>query len=155
MRIREMNLDGVRKPPIIPSPSGGLKGRLGTVADWELAARMACFSGPELARQCHVSLRHLQRHFRENYGLKLRQWLNQLRLTRAFHLIREGARVKEVAFTLGYKQLSHFSREFKLYHGMTPSTLQAESTHSEDGEAALRDNGIQLSISPSDRNQRY
>jgi AraC-like DNA-binding protein len=28
--------------------------------------------------------------------------------------------VKEVAFALGYKQVSHFSRQFKQFHGVSP-----------------------------------
>ena len=46
-------------------------------------------------------------------------------LKKAFELIASGLSVKEASFRLGYKQLSHLSREFKRFHGVAPSELPA------------------------------
>ena len=53
-------------------------------------------------------------------------WLTSVRLREAGDRIRAGGRVKEVALDLGYKQLSHFSREFKRAYGLPPSSMAAE-----------------------------
>lgn len=108
---------------MLPPPVPFATGRLRRVTDWEALAKDSYYSSQQLAALCDVSLRHLQRHFKNHYALQLGAWLSELRLAHAYQLLLEGRRVKEVAFSLGFKQLSHFSREFKRYHGITPSTL--------------------------------
>jgi AraC-like DNA-binding protein len=46
-----------------------------------------------------------------------------VRLNEAAHRVRAGHSVKNVAFDLGYKQLSHFSRDFKRAYGAPPSRV--------------------------------
>jgi AraC-like DNA-binding protein len=91
--------------------------------NWEKLAKEAQYKPSSLARACGVSLRTLQRHFSDKYSLTISSWLTSVRLREAYERIMAGARVKEVAFDLGYKQLSHFSREFKRFHGIAPSYL--------------------------------
>ena len=79
---------------------------------------------PDLARVCHVSLRTLQRHFRKHYNKTLSEWVRELRLDRARALLTTAESVKYVAFELGYKQPSHFTRDFKDRFGVPPSTLR-------------------------------
>ncbi|MHB8522254.1 MAG: helix-turn-helix domain-containing protein [Limisphaerales bacterium] len=100
------------------------KGRLAHISDWENVAQRAVYSPSQVARLCQVLLRHLQRHFRDVYGLKLGSWLSALRLWRALLALHSQQSVKAVAYALGYKQGSHFSREFKKYHGIRPSLVQ-------------------------------
>ena len=97
--------------------------RLKTVQEWEALAQNAQYRANELASLCQVSLRTLQRHFRANYGLTVSKWLRDIRLREAYGKLIQGAMVKEAAFDLGYKQLSHFSRDFKDYFGVSPSFL--------------------------------
>jgi len=91
-------------------------------------ARTAGFKTTRLAEVAGVSLRTLQRHFRAEYGITVSEWLKQVRLREASQRIRAGDRVKAVAMDLGYKQLSHFSREFKRAYGLPPSRVPA-ATH--------------------------
>lgn len=105
-----------------------LRGKFKFIDNWESQAAECCFNASNLAARCDVSLRHLQRHFQQQYGLKLQKWLNELRLSKAYELLREANSVKEVTFELGYKQVSHFSREFKRYHGIPPSLVVREGT---------------------------
>ena len=49
------------------------------------------------------------------------EWLDELRMWEAFRMLCGGAAVKEVAFSLSFKQVSHFSRAFTQYHGFCPS----------------------------------
>jgi len=79
----------------------------------------------ELARACHVSVRTLQRHFQKHYDLTVSEWLHELRLEQARHQLATAESVKAVAYTLGYKRPSHFTRDFKEYYGMPPSAWRA------------------------------
>ena len=51
--------------------------------------------------------------------------------------------VKVVAFDLGFKQVSHFSREFKRYHGLSP---KAFLDHSAQKVASLKINGAKENL---------
>jgi AraC-like DNA-binding protein len=76
-----------------------------------------------LARLCHVSLRTLQRRFAENYGMTISDWMRQIRLAKAYARVVAGESIKAVAYDLGFKQLSHFSRVFKEVHGVPPTLV--------------------------------
>jgi AraC-like DNA-binding protein len=99
-------------------PNKGLTDR-----EWLRLARSSRFRATELANSLGVSLRTLERHFRARFGLTVSEWLKSIRLAEASARIRSGERIKEVAFALGYKQLSHFSREFKRAHGKPPTQM--------------------------------
>ncbi|MBI4324332.1 MAG: helix-turn-helix transcriptional regulator [Chloroflexi bacterium] len=101
--------------------------RISRVRHWESLARQARYRDRELARLCKVSLRQLQRHFQEVFGLKLHGWLSELRQCDALRILEEEKTVKEVAFQLGYTFAQHFSRDFKRFHGLTPSAYQNRS----------------------------
>ena len=96
---------------------------LGDVRDWDGLARQAKYRAGELAGICQISLRTLERHFRKQYNLKVGRWLKELRMSDAYQKLQQGDSVKEVAFDLGYKQHSHFSRDFKNRFGVSPSFL--------------------------------
>ncbi len=99
------------------------RGRLQRIAAWESLATKACYSGVALARISGVSLRHLQRHIRARYAMTLGDWLNALRLRHSYQRLSEGLTTKEAAFSLGFKQVSHFSRSFKRQYGFSPSNV--------------------------------
>jgi transcriptional regulator GlxA family with amidase domain len=88
-------------------------------------AQKAGYRARELAEVCQTSLRTLERHFQKHYGVTVSEWLRELRLKQAYSLLQTGKSVKEVAFEHGYKQVSHFSREFKSHFGVSPSLLSA------------------------------
>jgi AraC-like DNA-binding protein len=94
------------------------------ITTWESLAVKANYQPLRLARLCQVSLRTVQRHIRREYNITLAAWLNAARLDKARDRLASGERVKQVAFDLGYKQLSHFSRVFKERFGVSPRFLQ-------------------------------
>jgi len=111
-----------------PLPPGGQssaipKGRLQRITDWEAIAVQACYSSTALAQYCGVSVRHLQRHIRSTQGQNLGNWLNKLRIQHSYAKLSTGCTVKETAYSLGFKQVSHFSRLFKKHYGFSPSTV--------------------------------
>ncbi len=67
-----------------------------------------------------VSVRQLQRYFLDEIGRTPKAWLNEQRMIAARKLLFEGQSVKAVAIQLGFKQASHFCREFKRSYRMTP-----------------------------------
>ena len=102
-----------------------MRSRLSRVSNWEGLAEEAGYNVKKLAERCGVSRRQLERFFPSATGKTPQQWLNYLRQQKAFQLIASSQSVKEVSIRLGYKQSSHFSREFKRFHGVPPSELLA------------------------------
>jgi AraC family transcriptional regulator len=88
---------------------------------WEELAETARFDARELARLCRVSTRQLERDLRRQLGRTPQDWLNERRIIAAERLLISGLQVKAVAFELGFKQASHFCRQFKSWRRMTPS----------------------------------
>src|SRR4051812_9493487 len=108
---------------------------------WDVLAHAAGYRPAELAQVCGVSLRTLQRHFRKSYNMTVREWLRASRLQSAYGRIKAGEPIKRVAIELGYKQLSHFSRDFKREFGMAPRYLDggaAESKRCSDAAVCIK-----------------
>jgi AraC-like DNA-binding protein len=88
---------------------------------WEELAETAHYDANQLAKLCGVSTRQLQRYFHNNLHRSPQNWLNERRLQAAQALLLSGESVKKVALDLGFKQTSHFCRQFKNRNKMTPS----------------------------------
>jgi len=89
--------------------------------DWEKLAVVACYDARELARLSRVSVRQLQRDFKRTLDRTPQDWLNEQRVIAARAMLAAGVPVKRVAIELGFKQSSHFCRQFKAFSLMTPS----------------------------------
>ena len=85
----------------------------------------------DLAALCQISLRTLERHFQKNYGVTVSKWMRDLRLSKSYETLKQGKSVKEAAYDHGYKQVSHFSREFKNHFGISPSMLLTRNSPAE------------------------
>jgi AraC-like DNA-binding protein len=59
-------------------------------------------------------------------GLRAHEWMRQLRQSEAVLLLGKLGSVKATAFQLGYKQPSHFSVQFKSFHGISPSEFLSD-----------------------------
>lgn len=101
-----------------------MRSRLNLVKDWPGLTISANYRIDKLAKNCGVSPRQLERFFHQELGKSPREWLTEARLTQAMTCLKEGSTVKETSFNLGYKQVSHFSREFKRFHGLSPAEVQ-------------------------------
>jgi AraC-like DNA-binding protein len=78
-------------------------------------------SGSRLAERLGISQRYLQRLL-EATGKTFTEHVNELRLDRAFLLLSGGAnkRVSDIAFQVGYTDLTNFYRHFRSRFGDTP-----------------------------------
>ncbi len=78
----------------------------------------------ELADALYVSLRTLERGLALTLGCSPRQLILAVKMREAFRLLRQGARVGEVADRLGFASAFHFSRRFKDFYHVAPSELR-------------------------------
>ncbi|MBI4327592.1 MAG: helix-turn-helix transcriptional regulator [Chloroflexi bacterium] len=92
---------------------------------WLMLARESGYSVRGLAIKHHVTVRHLDRYFQEHFGRPPKELLNEQRMIDARALLLEADSIKQVAAQLGFKQPSHFCREFKRCYEMTPSQFIA------------------------------
>jgi AraC-like DNA-binding protein len=95
--------------------------RLDKFQDWEGMVQHSNWCAAALAKQCRVSVRTLERYFRQKMGRSPKAWLDEQRQRKAVELLSRGLSVKETAICLGYKHSTHFSREFKKYWGLCPT----------------------------------
>ncbi|MES2036678.1 MAG: helix-turn-helix domain-containing protein [Pseudomonadota bacterium] len=78
-----------------------------------------------LADSCAMSESHFSREFRKAVGLPPHQYVMKLRLERASLALLEGdARIIDIAFSLGFNNVSHFSRAFAMRFGLPPANFR-------------------------------
>ncbi len=105
--------------------------RLDRIEDWDEELRRANWNAAQLAQNCEVGEWELRHYVRVKFGPGLHDWIIGKRMKLAGILVREMS-VKQAALTLGYTQVSHFSRQFKAFYGISPSRLRTEGgTHGE------------------------
>lgn len=75
----------------------------------------------ELAREAGMSQSKLSRLFRQEYGTTVFTYLRNIRLDLATQMLSQGMTVTETALSVGYENLSHFSKLFKMRFGKIPS----------------------------------
>lgn len=92
------------------------------VRDVEFWARTIQDRGYRARHLCAAvgcSQRQLQRYTRAVFGLSPQALVNEFRLAVAPALLIKHRLAKEVAFELGFRQASHFSRAFKIKYGVS------------------------------------
>ena len=75
----------------------------------------------DLAREAGMSQSKLSRLFRLEYGTTVFNYLRNTRLDLAAQMLSQGMTVTETAFSVGYENLSHFTKMFKMRFGRLPS----------------------------------
>lgn len=75
----------------------------------------------EIAAKLGYSPNHCNRAFRQIYGLPPRQYLSDLIIRHAkLMLLDNSLSVENIAHRLGYRDVSHFSKQFKRWTGLPP-----------------------------------
>ncbi|MEX0605107.1 MAG: AraC family transcriptional regulator [Marinobacter sp.] len=84
-----------------------------------------------LAKQCHMSRQTLYRRLKKE-GLGFHELVEQVRKDKALRYV-AGDRyaLGEIAFLLGFSELSAFSRAFKRWTGVAPAQYRAQNQHQE------------------------
>ncbi len=79
---------------------------------------------PELAKKVAINECYLKKGFKALVGKTVHDYHQDLRIAKAKELLKgQGLTVTEVAHTLGYSSISHFSTAFKRVTGMKPCEL--------------------------------
>ncbi len=79
-------------------------------------------SNDALAAQCGISTVYFRKTFGQIYGVSPIKYLHQYRIEKAKSILESDFdSVEQVARSVGYNSLYHFSKMFKLYTGKSPS----------------------------------
>ena len=75
-----------------------------------------------VARQCGLGRFQFSRAFKQTHGTTFREFLIAHRIHKAVQMLRiGGASITDVAFSVGFNDLSHFASMFRRYVGVLPS----------------------------------
>jgi len=81
----------------------------------------------EFAQLSNRSLSAFKRDFQKLYNTTPGRWLMEKRLHHANYLLMHlGKTVGEASFESGFENLSHFSRSFRQYFGITPTSVKQQ-----------------------------
>ena len=95
--------------------------------DHLLTNREGYVSLAQLAAEHEMSVSHLQKLFKQVYGVPIYRYIKEYRLEQAaVELVRSGKSVTEIAQQAGYDNTSKFSESFKKRYGKTPSRYRAD-----------------------------
>ncbi|TDF98575.1 helix-turn-helix domain-containing protein [Paenibacillus piri] len=76
----------------------------------------------DIAADLDISLSYCNRIFKRRYHMSPRQYLSSLMLQKAKHLLKQkNLSIDHVGELLGYREIAHFSRQFKRWAGMSPA----------------------------------
>ena len=75
-----------------------------------------------LAERINLNRRTLLRKFNSLTGKSPTDLIRHTKMTQAVQLLKEKYRVNEVALLVGYEDTNRFSKAFKQFHGISPST---------------------------------
>jgi AraC-like DNA-binding protein len=100
-----------------------MNNKLKHIQDWLELAKRANWSVKKMAKECEVSVRALELYFLKTKSKPPKVWMIEERQRLAVEWLSGGASVKETSAMLGYKYANHFSREFKLFWGHSPTRL--------------------------------
>lgn len=91
----------------------------------EEALENTSFSADDFAQAMNLSRMQLHRKLKHLFGKSTMEYLKEQRLMTASDLLlKSDLPVSEVAYTVGFNDLSHFSKSFKSFFGKSPSEFQ-------------------------------
>lgn len=101
---------------------GSLLKLLPQIEDFDKLAHECGYNSHVMAFKLGVSTRTLQRYADDRFGQPLHAYLRKLRMDRALVMVEKNPEnFKAIAIELGFKQYTHFCREFKETHGLSPA----------------------------------
>ena len=76
----------------------------------------------DIADALYMNPHYLGEYFKKRNGVSVKEYLLELRMQRAFTLLKEGKlSVSQIAETVGFDTVQYFSTKFKLYYGISPT----------------------------------
>lgn len=89
-------------------------------------------SASEIAEMFNYERSYLHRKFKERYGITVKQYITEVRMTRAKNLLLAGYSVVETSYRTGYCNEFVFSKAFKKFYGTSPSTLKPKQMNKKE-----------------------
>ncbi|NHH85178.1 AraC family transcriptional regulator [Cobetia sp. MB87] len=100
-----------------------------TLEDWIHNGEVAYLSQAEIAARLGMSVRQLQRRYRDAYGQTMTQDLRRRQLIRAAHLLQDRKLTVEAAAEMaGYRSAANFATAFRRQFGVPPSQRPVVTT---------------------------
>jgi AraC family transcriptional regulator len=112
--------------------SGGLSPRHKRLIRERVLSQEPLPDREELADLCDMTIRHLSRAFRTETGQTLGGYIDSVMVDRANSMLMAGARVRDVAESLGYATASSFTCAFRRATGLLPNEVKprrGDETH--------------------------
>ncbi|MGX5858290.1 helix-turn-helix domain-containing protein [Dyadobacter jiangsuensis] len=82
----------------------------------------------ELAYLSGRSLSSFKRDFQQTFNMPPATWIREKRLNKAKEMLETtGMSISEICYSLGFENISHFSRIFKQHHGTIPTALRRDA----------------------------
>lgn len=80
----------------------------------------------EVAAQCGISERYLRKLFSSNLHMPYTEYINELRINKAKEILHHTKQsIKETSYLCGFNSVEYFSRVFKQYTGVSPTSFQS------------------------------
>lgn len=125
-----------RLPAARPATRAELYRRLHRTRDYARASLDQPLTLDDLARAACLSPTHLLRAFKQVFHQTPYQYLTELRLTRACHLLTHTSlSVTEISLAVGFESLGSFSWLFHQRLGRSPQAYRAQRQNGDFGEA--------------------
>lgn len=105
----------------------GLETRIGKALRFIEQHSQQGISLKDVAQAVHLSPAHLATKMKNTTGYSVGQWINKYRLSTACeYLINTDNTVEHIASELGWKDVTHFIRQFKKAHQITPAAWRRQ-----------------------------
>ena len=107
------------------------------VAEWiqEKSYLEEQFTIDDLASKLYTNKTYLSTFIKEEFGMNFSSWITSLRLEEAKKMMSEhpDARLKDIAYNVGFSSLPYFSSVFAKSEGVTPSVWMKELNRNAEG----------------------
>ena len=80
-----------------------------------------------IAGEVFISRFHYTRLFKTFYGRTPHQYLTEIRIAKAKHLLRMGTSVSQTCFAVGFESTTSFARLFRKFTGTNPFSLRKKT----------------------------
>jgi AraC-like DNA-binding protein len=95
---------------------------LSEIPEFEELSHDCGYSQQVIAWRLGVSARTIQRYSDAHFGKPLSEHLRAIRMAKALAMVEaKQMALRTIAVNLGFKQYTHFCREFKIAHGLSPT----------------------------------
>ena len=116
------------EPLLLPLPSDG---RALKAVEWVMNNPTDRATAADLARNCGLSARTLERLFSAETGMRFGLWRQKARLLESVRVLVERASVTDAALESGYSSVSAYIAAFKQTFGCTPGAMLTDEVHAD------------------------